>query len=281
MTTFQAIIYSIIHGLTEFLPVGVTAHHILLPYLLGWPAPSGAFDAALSLGAFLALFVYFRHDWASIISSFLQVLIYRKRPMTIDERLPLFMAVASVPMVIVWYLLQGIDTPLFSDPLWIAGSMSVFGLFLWYADSRSRKSKGMFDLNWLDSLAIGVGDLLMFVPGAGRTLGALSSSMLRNYNREIAAKFTFYMAAPLLAAITWVRMREVNFHLAAPMLNMTWLSFGLAVVVTFLSSLLAIAGLMKHLAQRRNFKGYILYRYLVTGLVFLVAWLRYKGYLSA
>src|SRR4051794_11037055 len=82
MTTFQAIVYATLHGISEFLPISSKAHHILIPYLIGWQPPPEQFFGTLAIGSSLALLIYFRHDWASMISCFLQVLIYRKRPMT-------------------------------------------------------------------------------------------------------------------------------------------------------------------------------------------------------
>ncbi|MGZ3697932.1 MAG: undecaprenyl-diphosphate phosphatase, partial [Bdellovibrionota bacterium] len=89
MSTFQAIVYGIIHGFTEFLPVSSSAHQSLVPFLLGWQAPNGPLFGAFAIGTFAALMVYFRHDWASMISCFIQVILFRKRPMTLDERLPI------------------------------------------------------------------------------------------------------------------------------------------------------------------------------------------------
>src|SRR6188768_4265884 len=106
MTLFQAVVHSVLHGFAEFLPISVSAHHSLLAYVLGWPAPAGAAMGAMGLGASLALLVHFRHDWASMISSFLTVLIYRKKPMTLDERLPIFILVATLPVLGAWYYLQ-------------------------------------------------------------------------------------------------------------------------------------------------------------------------------
>ncbi|NBU20836.1 undecaprenyl-diphosphate phosphatase [bacterium] len=85
MTTFQAVIYAIIHGVTEFLPLSAQAHDMILSYLIEWPRPELALQTAFSLGSFFALFLYFRHDWASMISCLLQVIIFRRKPMTADE----------------------------------------------------------------------------------------------------------------------------------------------------------------------------------------------------
>src|SRR2546430_16672387 len=69
MTIFQAIIYGIVQGLTEFLPVSSTAHLILLPWALGWPDPGPAFDVALHLGTLVALLIYFRAEGIALIKS--------------------------------------------------------------------------------------------------------------------------------------------------------------------------------------------------------------------
>src|SRR3989338_6596286 len=103
MTTFEGIIYGIVHGITDFLPLGGNGHDILIPAVTGLHAPTGAALGAISLGSLLALLIYFRHDWASMISSFLQVVIFRKYPMTLDERLPFFIIEATIPVAASWY----------------------------------------------------------------------------------------------------------------------------------------------------------------------------------
>jgi undecaprenyl-diphosphatase len=153
MTTFQAIVYGILHGFTEFLPVGEAAHRILLGFFTGWSEPSSAFLGALSAGSALALLVYFIHDWLSMTSCFLQVLIYRKKPMTPDERMPIFLALAVLPVGAAWYYLhEMIASQLDSSPLVVAAMLAGFGLILWFSDSMSRRNKNMYDWNALDSI---------------------------------------------------------------------------------------------------------------------------------
>ena len=55
MTTFQAVVHSILHGFAEFLPISASAHHSLIAYVMGWPAPEGAAYGGLALGATLPL----------------------------------------------------------------------------------------------------------------------------------------------------------------------------------------------------------------------------------
>lgn len=276
MTTFQAIVYAILHGLTEFLPVSSSAHQNLVPYFFDWPAPTGAFSGALSLGALMSLLVYFRHDWASIISSLLQVIIYRKKPMTLDERLPFFMALSSIPTLAVGYYFQESLLEISRHPLWIAAGLAFFGLCLGFFDSMSRKTKGMFDWNVMDALILGTTQALMFLPGAGRMTGAVMGGMMRNYQRESAAKYSLFIAAPLLVANLIHELKDVSFSAPAPAHDLSWLSFGVAALITLLVGLIAIGSLMKQI-QRNGFRGYITYRWLLAIAVVVVYWTRYEG----
>ena len=273
MTTFQAIVYAIVRGFTEFLPVGPGAHETIVPYLLDWPAPSGPVAGALALGCFLSVLIYFRHDWASIVSSFLQVIIFRKRPMTLDERLPLFLAISSLPAGLAWwYLKDHVIAGAGANPLIIAATLALFGIPLWFADYFSRKNKGMFDWNWFDALVLGIGQALMVFPGCGRTTGAMAAGLFRNYNREAAGKYCLFGAAPILAASAFK-----NLHLSSPEVvaqaGTTSLTLVIAGGVAMLAGLLAIGGFMKHI-QRGGFRQYVVYRFLLAAGVVVVFWLR-------
>ena len=70
MDPIQAIVLGIVQGLTEFIPVSSSAHLIIVPWLLGWPDPGLAFDAALHLGTLAAVLVYFARDWLAIGKGF-------------------------------------------------------------------------------------------------------------------------------------------------------------------------------------------------------------------
>jgi undecaprenyl-diphosphatase len=274
MTTFQAIIYGALHGFTEFLPISSSAHRILLAFVTGWTEPSGAFLGALSLGSVLALLAYFIHDWLSMVSCFLQVLIYRKKPMTLDERLPLFLALATLPIAVVWYYFHDdLANRLDSSPLIVSATLAGFGLLLWFADSMSRKTKNMYDWNVVDSLVVGVLEIAALIPGCGRTASTMTGALFRNYSREAAAKFGYFAAVPVLAASAVAHLKGVSFRSPAPMPELSWLSFYVAMVVAFLSSLLAIGAFMKHI-HRSGMGQYVVWRLLVAGGCATLYWVR-------
>ncbi|MEK6579787.1 MAG: undecaprenyl-diphosphate phosphatase, partial [Bdellovibrionota bacterium] len=146
MTTFQAIILGIIGGFSEFLPVGAGLHHKIAPFFLGWPELTGPALGAVALGTFLSAMIYYRHDWASILSSLLQVILFRKKPMTLDERLPFFLFLTTLPTLAARvYLTDLLPPQLLTNMLVSAIILGLFALPLLFLDSWSRKNRGMFD----------------------------------------------------------------------------------------------------------------------------------------
>src|SRR6266478_2962403 len=95
MTIFQAIIFGMVQGLTEFLPVSSTAHLILLPFFLGWPDPGLSFDVALHLGTLVALLIYFRAEWIALIMSALDLV--RGRTDDSNARMALLIIIGTIP----------------------------------------------------------------------------------------------------------------------------------------------------------------------------------------
>jgi undecaprenyl-diphosphatase len=276
MNTYQAIGYGIVHGLSEFWPASSGAHHFLVSYILDWPVPNGAFAGALALGALLALLVYFRHEWSCMISCFLKVVLFRKKPMTLDERLPFFLALTTLPPALAWIYLRERIGQLEWSPLWIAAVLALAGIPLILTDSRSRKTKGNFDWNWFDALLVGFCQIAELIPGVGRMTGLLIGAFMRNYTRESAVRYSLFASAPLLAGSAYQFLRDVNFHSPQPMEDTTWLSFYVAILITFLVSLLAIGGLMKHI-QRNGFGKLAAYRILVACAVGVVFWIRSRS----
>lgn len=240
MDNFQAIIFGVIHGIAGILPLSSEANFLLIQSWLGWSQPSGVILGALLFGSFFALLVYFRDDWASMISSLLQVILYRRRPVTIDERLPLFIMVAQLPWIIAQYFLAQKILELPRSSFFMAGGLIFFSIPLWLANSFSRQNKGMSDWNWVDAVLLGLGQLTFFIPGCGLLVGPLTASLFRNYTRESAVKFSFFVITPILGTYAIFYLRNLNFHAPIPMPETSWLSISLVTLITFAVSLAVI-----------------------------------------
>src|SRR4051812_45461978 len=70
MNLLQAAVLGVVQGLSEFLPISSSGHLIMVPFLLGWPPHSQAFDLALHVGTLVALLWFFRADWLALIRAF-------------------------------------------------------------------------------------------------------------------------------------------------------------------------------------------------------------------
>jgi undecaprenyl-diphosphatase len=273
MDTYQAIIYGIIHGFSEFLPIDAQAHAWAVPEVVGWSAAPPVLLGGLTAGALLAVLVYFRHDWFSMISCGLQVFVYRKKPMTMDERMPFFVILASIPPAIAWFYGHEFVESFELTWLRVAGLLALFALPLAFSDYWSRKNKRLPDWNWIDALFVGVLQCCFFVPGCGRMTAALTAACLRNYDREASAKFAFFASAPILAGLTLLHLKGLDFHAAAPTEGLTWLAFSMACLVAFLTGLLAIGGFMKKVLVK-SYGRYAIYRWVAAGGLALTFWLR-------
>ncbi len=268
MNTFQSIVLSVIYSFTDFFPVSSEAHMILIPRFLNWPEAPNAFLEACSLGTLISLLLYFRHDWASLFSSFVQVILFRKRPMTLDERLPFFILISFLPYFLLFPYAHTYLLTLFQNPYWISLSVLFFAFPLWSAGFYTRKQKGMFDWNIWDALWIGIIQTLSFVPGCGRMASAMIGGLSRGYHLEVALKYSFYSSFPILLFNT------LHYRHLVHNTDLSLFTFGVTVAVSCLTGILVIGSLMKQ-AQTKKTKGFLVYRVVFTGGCLILLWLKF------
>ena len=130
---WQALLLSLIQGLTEFLPISSSAHLILPSLLLGWPDQGLAFDVAVHFGTLLAVMLYFRQDLIGLATELFQGV--RQRAFNDGCKEVALLAVATVPAVVSGLLLNAHMDSLRTMPVLITTTI-VFALLLWYADRR-------------------------------------------------------------------------------------------------------------------------------------------------
>ena len=135
MDLLQAAVLGAVQGLSEFLPISSSGHLIMVPYLLGWPPHSQAFDLALHLGTSIALGWFFWADWVALIRGFFRGVrsadVRRKNP---DWRLAVLVLIGSIPAGIIGIVAEKPVEELLRSPILNAGLLIVFGLVLWVVD---------------------------------------------------------------------------------------------------------------------------------------------------
>jgi undecaprenyl-diphosphatase len=265
LTILQAIILGLVQGLTEFIPVSSSAHLEIVPILLGWGDPGAAVTAVIQFGTLLAAFIYFAGDIARMIRGFFRGLITRKPLADPDSRLAWLVIIGTIPIVVLGLLFKKhIESTL--RGLWIVTTMViVVALLLEVAEmyARRREARGMEQLTIGDAIAVGLGQCLALIPGSSRSGSTIMAALFRGIDRATAARFSFLMSLPAIAAAGVLELVHERDHLA----TLGWTPIIVSTVVAFISGYASIWFLLRFLKTHTT-RVFIVYR-LVLGVVMI------------
>lgn len=291
MTILQAIVLGIVQGLTEFIPVSSTAHLVFAARIVNLyggvdktlqAEQTTATIAVIQLGTLLAVLVYFTRDIVNILRAFtsdhLAWLRGRTTPgepkLSRDAWLGWLVIIGSIPVGIVGLLFkEQIEGP-FTKNLWvIATMMIVVGALMTIAELVGKRSHGMDRLGIGDALAVGSAQVLALIPGSSRSGSTIMGGLFAGQTRETAARFSFLLSIPAIAASGLLELKEAIEKLPAG-------SYGSLVVATVVSGAVGYASIWFLLRFLRTHSTgvFIVYRVIVGGLI--LAALSF-GYISA
>lgn len=199
MSIIEIIVLALVQGLTEFLPISSSAHLILPSQVLGWQDQGTAFDVAVHVGTLLAVIIYFRKEVADILSAWFKS--FGAQGKTDDSQLGWWIILATIPSLIIGFLLKDF-VEVYSRNAWIIATTTiVFGLLLWYADAKAKQIKTIYQINWVMALMIGLSQVVaMLFPGTSRSGITMTTGLLLGLNKQSAARFSFLMSIPVIAA---------------------------------------------------------------------------------
>ena len=201
MDILQSILFGLIQGLGEFLPISSTAHLVLVPWFFGWSDPGLAFDVALHLGTLIAVLAYFWRDWLDIFKSSSNAAFHTKYKLhntKYGEDLLWLLVIASVPGALFGMLFEKKAETALRSPLLIAFALSVVGLVLFLIDRYAKHKKNISEISWKDALIIGCSQALAIVPGVSRSGATMSAGLALGLSREGAARFSFLLSTPII-----------------------------------------------------------------------------------
>lgn len=198
MNLIEAVILGIVQGAGEFLPISSSGHLIAVPWLLGYEEHSLAFDVALHLGTLVAVAGALIGDWVKMAGGAFTSLRTQGNPFASEEGRRLgFLTVASIPGAVFGLLLNDLAEGAFRNPLLVALTMTLMGLVLWFADSKSSNTRGIEGWTLGDALIMGFAQALALVPGVSRSGATISAARFLGYERNAAARLSFLMALPV------------------------------------------------------------------------------------
>jgi undecaprenyl-diphosphatase len=269
MPVWQAVVYGIVQGLAEFLPISSSAHLTLLPWIAGWEDPGLAFDVALHWGTLAAVLAIFWKDWIRLLSAGLL-----GRGSESDRRLFWGLVISAIPAAVIGKLLEKWAEANLRSPLLIAGTMACLGIILWFADHVGRKDRTLEQMTLPRALSIGVAQAAALVPGVSRSGATISVGLLEGFTREEIARFSFLMSTPIIFGAGLVKLPKMVHDLRAGEGDITWAAIGAGFVAAAVVGAAVIRWMLDYL-RRHTYAVFAWYRLAVAALV-VVLWLSGK-----
>lgn len=261
------IILAIIQGIAEFLPISSSAHLIIFRDLFGIGAGSIsgdlalAFDIALHFGTLLAIAIYFFKDFWNMVFSGIT-----KGTKTKEGRLFWYIVVATIPAAIVGVLFEEvIENAIRNNFILIGCALIIMGIIIYLADRYSKEKKNFDQMTIKDAIFIGCSQVFALIPGFSRSGTTIATARSLQLEREDAAKFSFYLSAPVvLGAVVLSIFDEVTITAITSNISI----FIIGVGVAFISGLLCIEFLLRYI-KKHDFKLFMWYRVILGVLVII------------
>ena len=255
MSYLEPVVLGFVQGLTEFLPVSSSGHLILIPKLFGWAEQTMVFDAVIHLATLVAVIVALWVDVKTIVTG-----VFKRNE---SGRLGWMIVAAAIPVLAVGFLANDWLETTFRSPLIVAASLAFWGVVLWVADALVKKGEGdLVKIGWQRTLAIGMSQIIAFIPGTSRSGITITAGLFGGLTREAAARFSFLLGIPSIAAAGGFALLKI----ISTGENFDWLSLVIAFVAAFVSGFVAIKFLLR-IIKGTSYKWFAIYRIILAMII--------------
>ena len=263
----KAILFGIVEGITEWLPVSSTGHMILLDefiHLKVSPEFYEMFQVVIQLGAILAVILLFFHKLNPF--SLKKDAVQRKDTWILWGKVVL----AVLPSAVLGLALDDwMDAHLYNYIV-VAITLILYGVAFLFVEQlnqrRSTKFDTVQDIDWKTAILIGAFQCLSLIPGTSRSGATILGAILLGVSRSAGAEFSFFLAIPtMLGASALKLLKFLMSGVSATGMEIAVLAVGC--VVSLVVSLLVIKGLMEYV-RKRSFAAFGWYR-IVLGILVL------------
>ncbi len=298
MELLKAVLYGVVEGITEWLPISSTGHMLLLNQFVHLNVSEDFWDmflVVIQLGDILAVCVFF-FDKLNPFSRKKDV-VQRRATWSLWAKV----VVACIPAAVVGIPLDDWMEDHLGSPFVIAAALIVYGIaFILIENAREKKAQDLAErsharpnhlaarvnegvsnteradalarirdidhLDWKTAIGIGMFQILSIIPGTSRSGSTIIGGLLLGCSREVAAEFTFFLAIPVMFGASALRL--VKFFLKGNTFALAeWQILGVGCVVAFVVSLLSIRFLMGFV-RKHDFKPFGWYR-IILGVIVL------------
>jgi undecaprenyl-diphosphatase len=272
MTYLQAVILGLVQGLAEFLPISSSGHLAILENFFGIKEDSILFFAVmLHFGTLLSVFVVF---WKDIVELFKELILTIKdlighKGLRLDERpirkLGVMIIVSCIPTAIIGFAFGDIFEGIYSKPVLIGVMFIITGLLLLAAETWGGGNRNINNLNYRNSIFIGIVQGLAIIPGISRSGSTLFASLLCKLDREFAVKFVFLISIPTILGSFILELPD---GLKEGVTGQMWGPVIVGMLVAFLSGLFAVKVMLKVVANKK-LKYFSIYLFVLAAAVII------------
>lgn len=255
----KAILFGIVEGITEWLPVSSTGHMIILDefvQLKCTPEFLEMFLVVIQLGAILAVVLLF---WNKIFPFQFKD---KTKPVIEMDKIMLWLKilVACIPAAIVGFTIDDLCEKLFYHAIPVAIALIVFGVAFIVIErgnkGKKAKVKSLDAITFKTALIIGLFQLIAAIfPGTSRSGATIVGALLIGVSRSVAAEFTFFLAIPVMFGASLLKMVKFGFHFSTVEAGVLFIGM----LVAFVVSIFVIKFLMDYI-KKHDFQVFGWYR---------------------
>lgn len=264
---FKAILFGIIEGITEWLPISSTGHMILLNDLINLKVSEEfyeLFEVVIQLGAILAVVImYFK-----VIFPYG----FGKTKKETQETYNLWgkILVACLPAAVIGILLDDILDEYLYNSVVVALMLVIYGIVFIVIESKNidkRKTNSINSITYKQALGVGAFQLLSLIPGTSRSGSTIIGGLLLGLNRSVAAEFTFFLAIPVMIGASLLKLVKYIMEVGFVFQTLEVIILLVGAFIAFIVSILVIKFLMNYI-RKHDFKIFGYYR-IVLGIIVL------------
>ena len=179
--------------------------------------------------------------------------------------------VATIPAAIAGVLFEDvIENAIRTNYYLIAIALIVMGIIIYLVDKNSKQAKKVSDLSFKDALLIGCSQVFALIPGFSRSGTTIACARALKVNREDAAKFSFYLSAPVVLGACLLQFLKGE---AVTLIASNLAIFLVGIVIAFVTGIICIKFLLQYL-KKHDFKAFMIYRILLALIVILLVTFR-------
>ena len=242
----EAMLWGLVQGLTEFLPISSSGHLVLVPAFLGVEPPDLATSAVLHLGTLAAVLIYYRKDLARMLH-------FRRDAEA--RHIVILLIIGTIPATIGIVLERQLEVFQGSVTA-VAIALLVTGVVLVVSGFIVRKARTLEQATRTDAVLVGIAQATALLPGISRSGMTITASLARGLGAEQAARFSFLLAVPAIAGGGIIETVQLAGEGGIP--SEVWVG----VLVAAVSGYLAIAFLIRTLV-RIGLRPFALYCFVV------------------